>query len=784
VQGVYAGLIPPEVDIVSPGWFDVLYASRVTAPVPVIGKVAAGRAQSYDYRVEWAPGVEPDDSAFQPLVDWVRNVPAVTPTGGATSPLALLPPPGQLSTSHTPDPDSPLHENDRTITIRVLAVAHYPGHDVAGQARRSVAIVNDSNGGDPDLLPGFPMAMGASVEASPKLADIDGDGVRDIVVPTSDGKLHVLSLAGGTLHEVGGFPMTAAPVDGLDPMPQADLTLPSYLSAPAYNGRAPPLDPGQALEAFVSAPAIGDVNGDGKPEIVVTSWSGTVYVVGTDGQPLPGWPMRLGLVAPCAKAGKVPCYDASHTLVRGAGASPVLADFDGDGKLEIVQAAFDGQLYVWHGDGTPLAGFPVTLHVSPAQRYDRLFATPAVADFNGDGVPDILCGSNETVSGNAAPVFLVDGRGASAPSVNLPDWPVLASSLPLLPVVATGIASPVVASFTQGGPPQALVQGNGVTPIVLPADPGVQAGLAPPPNTLPVYARDAGESQKGFDPGSEFGALSTAATPDVMVPLFGQPAVGDLDGDGVLDVVVAGGSQVLGMELSSPTSMTRPAGPAQHLLAMWSGATGHMMPGAPVPLEDHAVGMNAAVADVTGDGYPEVLLGTGGYFARAVDACGCEASNWPKFTGGSIEATPAVGDIDGDAQHLLEVVTATRDGLLYAWHTTGTSHGVIEWESAHHDLANTSNYASPLTQGAPRAASTPIDCATDCPAPPPMVEPQVMPGGCGCRVVGTVKSGSSDAVGVALEVGAGLGVAGVWLRRGWRSRSRRVASRGKNAGST
>jgi MYXO-CTERM domain-containing protein len=268
-----------------------------------------------------------------------------------------------------------------------------------------------------------------------------------------------------------------------------------------------------------------------------------------------------------------------------------------------------------------------------------------------------------------------------------------------------------------------------------------------------------------------------------MVPLFGQPAVGDLDGDGVLDVVVAAGSQVLGMELTSRMSTTRPAGPAQHLLAMWSGATGHMMPGAPVPLEDHAVGMNAAVADVTGDGHPEVLLGTGGYFVRAVDACGCEATNWPKFTGGWVQATPAVGDIDGDAQHTLEVVTGTRDGLLYAWHTPGTNQGVIQWESAHHDLANTSNYASPLTQGVLQTnAATPIDCATDCPAPPPtMVEAQVMPGGCGCRAAG--KSGSSDAEGLALEVGAGLVVAGAGFARRRKRRSR-AASRGKSAGST
>src|SRR5208282_4741811 len=97
---------------------------------------------SYDYKVEWAPGVEPADSLFQTLTDWMRNVPASTVTGGPSAPLAMLSP-GQLNTTHIPDPDSnKFGENDRTITLRVTAIAHYSSGDVTGQARRSIAIVN------------------------------------------------------------------------------------------------------------------------------------------------------------------------------------------------------------------------------------------------------------------------------------------------------------------------------------------------------------------------------------------------------------------------------------------------------------------------------------------------------------------------------------------------------------------------------------------------------------------------------------------------------------------
>ena len=192
---------------------------------------------------------------------------------------------------------------------------------------------------------------------------------------------------------------------------------------------------------------------------------------------------------------------------------------------------------------------------------------------------------------------------------------------------------------------------------------------------------------------------------------------------------------------------------------MWSGKTGHMFYGAPVPIEDFTFLVNEAVADITGDGYPEVLLGTGGYNVRAVDACGCEAKSWPKFTGGWLIATPAVGDIDGD--HSIEVVTGTRDGYLYAWHTSGTDTGVIQWESFHHDNANTGNYGLKLDQGVLRAGTRTLDCSLDCnAAAPPPTTSGTSAGGCGCRTV-TARDERVGAFGLAL----GLGLAGLLVRR-------------------
>jgi len=169
-------------------------------------------------------------------------------------------------------------------------------------------------------------------------------------------------------------------------------------------------------------------------------------------------------------------------------------------------------------------------------------------------------------------------------------------------------------------------------------------------------------------------------------------------------------------------------------------------------LEDYTFLTSMAIADIGGpsgapDGYPEVIEGDGAYFVHAVDACGRETPGWPKFTNGWDTGTPAVGDIDGDKS--LEVVTTTREGWLFAWHTSGTTSGVVQWESFHHDNANTGNYATKLDQGVLEAAATPIDCSV----PPPTTGPSYEPGGCATTSTGPSSSGLL-AIGGAFLAGA------------------------------
>jgi hypothetical protein len=158
------GKIPPEIDMVRPFWFEVLYRDQLDGPVDIRGTIRAPRATSYDYVVEWAPGVQPLDDAFQAIAS-EENVPGGVSgviTGG-DEPIARFDV-RTIDTTHVPDPDSKYGENQYTITVRIRAVAHYGGSigDVRGEMRRNYYVHSD-----PTLVKGFPIYIGDSGEASP-----------------------------------------------------------------------------------------------------------------------------------------------------------------------------------------------------------------------------------------------------------------------------------------------------------------------------------------------------------------------------------------------------------------------------------------------------------------------------------------------------------------------------------------------------------------------------------------------------------------------------------------
>lgn len=109
-------------------------------------------------------------------------------------------------------------------------------------------------------------------------------------------------------------------------------------------------------------------------------------------------------------------------------------------------------------------------------------------------------------------------------------------------------------------------------------------------------------------------------------------------------------------------------------------------------VEDYTLLSQPAIADVDGLPGNEVVQGTGLYLVHAFNALGLEAASFPKFTGGWNYATPAFGDLDGDGT--IEMVSATREGYLFAWSLDGTTAANDQWWGAAHDDRSTSRHGT------------------------------------------------------------------------------------------
>lgn len=151
--------------------------------------------------------------------------------------------------------------------------------------------------------------LDGGVHSVPVVGDINGDGVNEILFNSFDGKVHCFS-AKDSSRELAGWP----------------YTLPGNSSGSYYE--------------FPAEPTLADVNGDGKLEVVVASWTetssskrpaiprtghnGAVYVLDASGKLLVRQELEPMIT-----------YD---NVVR---TKPVVADIDGDKQMEILVSSCD-----------------------------------------------------------------------------------------------------------------------------------------------------------------------------------------------------------------------------------------------------------------------------------------------------------------------------------------------------------------------------------------------------------------------------------------------------------
>ena len=716
VDAVMASKIPPEVDITAPGWFDVLYpTSSAKATIAVRLAFRADLYSSLDYVIEWAAGADPADGEFKPL----SNKSGLTAGG-------LIKYDWDISQLKVDNPDMPAPDygaNKRMVTLRVRATAHARsgGAKVSAVGRRAVHIQRDA-----DLLAGFPLRLSASAESSPRTADLDGDGKREIVLATSDGRVHAYTGAG---KELAGWPVKVNLLAPLDPKKSGN-----HRQAHAFSsGKVSP----DQYSNILATPAIGDLDGDKQPEVVVASLEGDLFVYSGAGKVRTGFPVSVPLVD------KDKVSDRYKVVDDGIMASPALADLDGDGKLEIVVGALDGKIYVWRHDGSVQPGFPVLLQdpdgdASGNKTLGRIVSSPAIGDVDGDGVLDIVVGTNEKL-GMFGPLYVVHGQGSKHQSGDHvhDGWPIRIPSIGVLPVVGEGLPmAPALADINGDKLPEigiggvggaaSIYRNNGKRKIALCFS---EAGVVPDPKksgwekkVVPCTKKmlkkcddlEAADNKvvcvSGALENATYGSASDCKDrPSVVLISYG--AFGDIDNDRTVDFAIP----TAGFGAAKAFASGGKRADFELHVGAWNTVTGKYLKAFPRRIDDWMFFITPALADINADDKPEVIVPSAGYWVRAWDADGVEPKGWPKLTGQWVVASPAVGDVTGDKQ--LEVVVASRSGWLFAWKTTGKTGGRIDWESYGHDNRNTRNLGTRLAQGIPSSALKPPAADAGVPTP-------------------------------------------------------------------
>lgn len=397
-----------------------------------------------------------------------------------------------------------------------------------------------------------------------------------------------------------------------------------------------------------SSPVIADVDGDGSQDVVVGGLSGRLYAYDARGAALPGW------------AGGV-------AMTGAVASSPAVADLDGDGKNEVIvgvgaleKPTQRGGLDIVNADGVRRC----TLRTPDASQPERtegtaVFNAPAVGDVTGDGRPDVVFGSFDhvirvvdagcRVQGaydsldavwSAPGLYDVDGNGTAeifvggdatrdarsgqsqdggffrsltwqpgardaAGSVNLAQRWVRSSTETFMSAVA-------IADLDGDGRMEA-VTGSG--------------------SFYCRFANRCADSAKVWafhlDDGSDVPGWPRTGSQETT--FLSAPAVGDVDGDGRLDVVVGG---------TTYDRASAGKGPKTGGVDLFYGDPAK--PRASFRTTDVEVTGSPLIADIDGAGTPEVLVPAAG----AVTALGPDLSVRAVFSTApsiNVKAAPAVG---------------------------------------------------------------------------------------------------------------------------------------------